>query len=157
MAGFSAAQPSPRPAEMKNPRIQKTMQLLEVAQGQLQAGLQQPQPAIHDELKQAASHVDGALRDLEAALKSAGTRRTIAQGACASTDHPIEAASDTLRQANEELTKGLTAEQIQGGVKTATENIRLALKETEELARRTANMGPAIAPAPAPAAVPTQG
>ncbi|HEY2587158.1 MAG TPA: hypothetical protein VGI81_15530 [Tepidisphaeraceae bacterium] len=135
--------------EMRNPRLQRSLQLLEVARAQLDAAMHRYPPELREGAERAAREVDAAARAITDELSWQHTRRTIEPGRAVATDRPARAARDSLREAIDELTRGVSERDMNGRVRAAFEHEHDALDRAEELTRREAAI-PTEPPPPAP-------
>lgn len=135
-------------AEMRNPRLQRSLQALEVARAQLDAAIHQYPPELRQGAERTAREVDAAAHAITDELSVQRTPRTIEPGRAVATDRPVRAARDALRQAMDELTRGIREQDMNPRVHAAFERERAALDQADALARREAALPP-IAPPPA--------
>lgn len=128
--------------EVRNPRLQRSLQLLEVARGHLDAAMQRYPREMREETERTAREVDGAAHDIVEVLAALGTRRSVEPGRAVPSDHPAHAARDAVRQALDELTNGVSDADLKGRVRAAFDHERVALDRAEALARREEAMAP---------------
>lgn len=132
--------------EMRNPRLQRSLQQLEVARSELDAAIQHYPPELRQGAERTAKDVDAAAHAITDELAAQRTRRTIEPGRAAVTDRPVRAARDALRQAIDELTRGVKEQDMNPRVRAAFEAERAALDHAEALTRREAAFPPAPPP-----------
>lgn len=138
--------------ELRNPRIQRSMQMMEVARGDLdQAELHSP-PELREEAHRIAHEIDDAGHALADALASMGTRRQIEPGHADATDRPIRSAAEAIRRGLDELTRDVPDRDLHGRLREAVDHERIALDRADHLAHREAELMVA-APPPPPAPV----
>lgn len=128
--------------EMRNPRLQRSLQMLEVARAHLDAAMRQYPPEMREAAERTAREVDAAAHAITDELAAQHTRRTIAPGRVEPTDRPARAAHDALRQALDELTRGVNEQDMNGRVHAALDHERAALDRAEALAHRAAALPP---------------
>lgn len=133
--------------ELRNPRLQRSLQALEVARAQLDAAIHQYPPQLRERAERTAHEVDAAAHAITVELSAQRTPRTIEPGRAVVTDRPVRAARDALRQAMDELTRGVSEQDMNPRVHAAFERERAALDQAETLARREATLPP-VAPPP---------
>jgi hypothetical protein len=131
--------------DLRNPRLQLSLQRLEVARAQLDAAIHRYPPEFREGAERAAREVDAAAHDITDEMAALHTRRQIAPGRVEPTGHPAGAARDAIRQALDELTRGVNNQDMKGRVRSAFEHERAALDRAEALTRREAALPP---PAP---------
>lgn len=137
--------------ELKNPRLQRSLQMMEVARGDLgEAELHSP-PELREEAHRIAREVDDTGHLLADTLASMGTRREIEPGHADATDRPIRAAADAIRRGLDELTRDVPDRDLHGRIREAVDHERAALDHAEHLAHREAEL--MAAPPPPPPAV----
>jgi hypothetical protein len=135
-------------AELRNPRLQRSLQALEVARAQLDAAIHQYPPELRQGAERTAREVDAAAHAITDELSVQRTPRQIEPGRAVATDRPVRAARDALRQAMDELTRGVKEQDMNPRVHAAFERERTALDQADALARREAALPP-VAPPPA--------
>ncbi|HEY2586099.1 MAG TPA: hypothetical protein VGI81_10090 [Tepidisphaeraceae bacterium] len=133
--------------EMRSPRLQRSLQMLEVARAQLDAAMRQYPPELRDGAARTAREVDAAAHAITDELAAQRTRRTIEPGRAVATDRPVRAARDALRAALDELTRDVKEQDMNARVRAAFEHQRTALDQAEALTRREAEL-PAGPPPP---------
>lgn len=131
--------------ELRNPRLQKALQMLEVARAQLDAAMQQDPPELRDGARDAATRVDAAAHAITDSLSALRTPRQVEPGRAGPTNHPIHDARDSLTRALDEFTRGVRPDDFKGRERVALDQMRAALDVAERLTRREDAMPP---PAP---------
>jgi hypothetical protein len=142
-----------RADELRNPRLQRSLQAVEVARGDLEIAERQSPPELREEAHRVAHEVDDAGRELADTLESMGTRRQIEHGRADATDRPLRASAEALRRAVDELTRGVSEKDLRGRIGAAADHERQALEHADHLARREEALMAAPPPPPAPVVV----
>lgn len=142
--------------ELRNPRIQRSLQMMEVARGDLGEAERHAPPELRDEAHRIGHEVDDAGHFLADTLAAMGTRRQIEPGHADATDRPIHAAADAIRRGLDELTRDVPDRDLHGRIREAVDRERAALEHADHLAHREAELMVAPPPAPPPAVVELQ-
>jgi hypothetical protein len=140
-------------AEMKNPRLQLSLQKLEVARGFLDQAMHVSPPELRDPARDALGHVDAAIHEIHDELEFLHTPRQVEPGHAAATDRPIRASRETLAKAVDDLTRDLRDSDIRGRLRSAMEHMRAALEITERMSHREEVLLMPAAPPPPPPVV----
>lgn len=136
--------------ELRNPRLQKSLQMMEVARGNLDEAERHAPPELREEVHRVAHEVEDARHTLVDTLESMGTRRQIEPGHAEPTDRPLRASAEAIRRGLDELTRGLSDQDLHGRIREAVDRERAALDHADHLAHREEAM---MAPPPPPAPV----
>ena len=147
---FSAGPKDASAAEMRNPRLQLSLQKLEVARGHLDEAMRVSPPELRDGARDALGHVDAAIHDIHDELEALRTPRQVEPGHATPTDHPIRASTETLAKALDDLTRDLKDSDLHGRSRSAVEHIRAALDITERMSHREEVLLMPAPPAPVP-------
>lgn len=139
-----------RAEELRNPRLQKSLQMMEVARGDLEQAEHRSPPELREEAHRIARDVDDIGHVLAETLASMGTRRQIEPGHAEPTDRPLRASAEAIRRGLDELTRGVSDQDLHGRVREAVDRERAALEHVDRLAHREEAM---MAPPPPPAPV----
>lgn len=139
--------------ELKNPRLQRSLQMMEVARGDLGEAERHSPPELRDEAHRIAGEVDDIGHVLADTLASMGTRRQIEPGHADATDRPIHAAAEAIRRGLDELTRDVPDRDLHGRIREAVDRERAALEHVEHLAHREEALMAAAPPPPPPAPV----
>lgn len=142
---------SGRPAqaqELKNPRLQRSLQMVETARADLEIAERQSPPELREEAHRMGTEVDAAGHELAETLASMGTRRQIEPGRADATNRPIHAAANAMRRALEELTRGVADQDIRGRIRAAADHERAAIEHADRLAHREEALMAAPPPPP---------
>jgi hypothetical protein len=136
--------------ELRNPRIQRSLQMVEVARGHIEMAEHRSPPELREEVRRIGHELDDAHHELADTLESMGTRRQIEPGRAEPTDRPIRAAAEAMRRALDELTRGVSDQDLRGRLREAADHERAALEHVDRLAHREEAM---MAPPPPPPVV----
>lgn len=139
--------------ELRNPRIQRSLQSVEVARGDLEIAEHRGPLEMREEAHRAGREMDDAGRELAHTLELLGTRRQIEHGRPDAGDRPFRSAAEAMRRALDELTRGVSDQELHGRLRAAYENERTALEHAERLAQREAELMAAPPPPPPPPVV----
>lgn len=151
MSGFMLAQGRPASAqELRNPRIQRSLQMVEVARGDLEIAEHRAPPEMREEAHRLGHEMDDAGHELADTLESMGTRRQIEHGRADAGDRPFRSAAEAMRRALDELTRGVSDQDLRGRLRAAADHERAALEHAERLAHREEEL---MAPPPPPPVV----
>ena len=142
-----------RGEELKNPRLQRSLQMVEVARGDLEIAERQSPPELREEAHRIAHEIDDSGRELADTLESMGTRRQIEHGHAEPTDRPLRATAEALRRALDELTRDVPDRDLRGRIRAAADHERAALEHAEHLAHREEALMAAPPPPPPPPVV----
>lgn len=143
MAGAKSASA----AEIRNPRLQLSLQKLEIARFHLDEAMHVSRPELRDGAREALGHVDAAIHDIRDELEFLHTPRQVEPGHAEPTDHPIRASRETLGRALDDLTRDLRDSDLHGRSRSAVEHVRAAVDITERMSHREEVV---IVPVPAP-------
>lgn len=134
MARREDALPPPRRIELREPHLQRSLQLLEAAREHLDAVEHHAPREWRNDAHQAREDIDTSIHEVQDSLAAAGIERAIEAGHAEPTDHPIHAARDEIHHAIEELS-AVSGAQFRGHEHRAIDRAHLAQEELDRLVR----------------------
>jgi hypothetical protein len=140
--------------EMKSPRWQHSLQMMEVARAHLEMAEHQGPAEIRDAAHELIGRVDGTIHDIYEQLRIQDTRRTIEPLRAEPVDRPVRAAREELSHAVDELLRGVKDSDYRGRSREILDQERREADRAAELSHREEALMAAPPPAPVPAPPP---